>query len=67
MRPRGLTWSTRRAPASSETMSDYLAELFEAGLITRAPNPADGRSYLIRPTAKGCKAFERGSVASSRA
>jgi DNA-binding MarR family transcriptional regulator len=49
------------------TMSDYLAELFEAELIMRTPNPADGRSYLIRPTAKGRRAFERGSVASSKA
>jgi DNA-binding MarR family transcriptional regulator len=49
------------------TMSDYLAELFEAGLIKRTPNPADGRSYLVRPTPKGRKAFERGSVASSKA
>jgi DNA-binding MarR family transcriptional regulator len=49
------------------TMSDYLTELFEAGLIKRTPNPADGRSYLVRTTAKGRRAFERGSVASSRA
>jgi MarR family transcriptional regulator, temperature-dependent positive regulator of motility len=49
------------------TMSDYLNELFEAGLIKRTPNPADGRSYLIRPTAKGRRAFERGSRASFRA
>jgi DNA-binding MarR family transcriptional regulator len=49
------------------TMSDYLAELFEGGLIKRTPNPADGRSYLVRPTAEGRKAFKRGSVASSRA
>jgi MarR family transcriptional regulator, temperature-dependent positive regulator of motility len=49
------------------TMSDYLAELFEAELIMRTPNPADGRSYLIRPTAKGRRAFERGSLASSKA
>jgi DNA-binding MarR family transcriptional regulator len=49
------------------TMSDYLAELFEAGLIKRTPNPADGRSYLIRPTAKGRRAFERGSAASGKA
>jgi DNA-binding MarR family transcriptional regulator len=49
------------------TMSDYLAELFEAGLIKRTPNPADGRSYLIRTTAKGRRAFERGSKASRRA
>lgn len=49
------------------TMSDYLTELFEAGLIKRTPNPADGRSYLVRTTAKGRRAFERGSVASSKA
>jgi DNA-binding MarR family transcriptional regulator len=49
------------------TLSDYLAELFELGHIKRTPNPADGRSYLIRTTAKGRRAFERGSVASTRA
>jgi DNA-binding MarR family transcriptional regulator len=49
------------------TLSDYLTELFDAGHIQRTPNPADGRSYLIRTTAKGRRAFERGSVASSRA
>jgi DNA-binding MarR family transcriptional regulator len=49
------------------TMSDYLAELSNDGLIKRTPNPADGRSYLVRPTAKGCRAFKRGSMASSKA
>ena len=49
------------------TMSDYLAELFDGGYVRRTPNPADGRSYLVRTTAKGRRAFERGSVASGRA
>jgi DNA-binding MarR family transcriptional regulator len=62
--PKGLAEAMGFPPT---TLSDYVTELFELGLIRRIPNPADGRSYLIRTTAKGRKAFERGSLASSRA
>jgi len=49
------------------TLSDYVQVLVEAGHVRRTPNPADGRSYLIRTTPAGRRAFERGSVASRRA
>ena len=42
------------------TTSDYLQRLDELGHIRRDPNPADGRSYLIRLTDEGRRAAEAG-------
>jgi DNA-binding MarR family transcriptional regulator len=35
------------------TLRDNVQRLVDRGLIRRKPNPEDGRSYLIEPTAKG--------------
>jgi DNA-binding MarR family transcriptional regulator len=48
------------------TLSDRLAELFELGHIERAPNPDDGRSYLIRTTPKGREAVDRAAGVTRR-
>jgi DNA-binding MarR family transcriptional regulator len=42
------------------TIRDYLRRLTERGHIARAPNPADGRSYLVRLTADGRLLVDRG-------
>lgn len=35
------------------TVSRHVARFVEEGLVEREQHPADGRSYLLRPTAKG--------------
>lgn len=35
------------------TISRYVAGFIEGGLVARAPNPADGRSYLLELTPAG--------------
>lgn len=37
----------------STTLRDNVQRLVDRGLVRRTPNPADGRSYLLEPTAKG--------------
>lgn len=40
------------------TVSRHVARFLRDGLAERAPNPEDGRSYLLRPTARGSKIVE---------
>src|SRR5215204_1447786 len=42
------------------TIRDYLRRLTERGDIARLPNAADGRSYLIKLSARGRRLVERG-------
>jgi DNA-binding MarR family transcriptional regulator len=42
------------------TIRDYLRRLTERGDIVRMPNAADGRSYLIKLSARGRRLVERG-------
>lgn len=35
------------------TLRDNIQRLVDRGLVERAPNPADGRSYLLAPTDRG--------------
>jgi len=40
------------------TMSRHVARFLRDGLAERVPNPEDGRSYLLRPTAEGSRIVE---------
>ena len=40
------------------TVSRHVARFLRDGLAERVDNPEDGRSYLLRPTAKGSKIVE---------
>ena|SRR5215204_5214598 len=42
------------------TIRDHLRRLTERCHIARAPNPADGRSYLVKPMAQGRRVMDRG-------
>ena len=42
------------------TIRDYLRRLTERGHIVRTPNAADGRSYLIKLSARGRRVVDRG-------
>jgi DNA-binding MarR family transcriptional regulator len=41
------------------SVSRQVASLLERGLAQRHPNPEDGRSYLLRATAKGSRAVAK--------
>jgi DNA-binding MarR family transcriptional regulator len=49
------------------TVSDRLRELFDLGHIRRAPNPRDGRSYVITTTAAGRRTIDRAEQSVRRA
>lgn len=55
------TDAAKRAGMPATTMSDYVRRYIDKGYITKAPNPADARSYLIELTAKGRAAWEAGA------
>jgi DNA-binding MarR family transcriptional regulator len=40
------------------TVSRHVARFIADGLVERAPNPSDGRSYLLSPTARGREIVE---------
>jgi DNA-binding MarR family transcriptional regulator len=40
------------------TVSRHVARFIADGLVERAPNPSDGRSYLLSPTARGRELVE---------
>jgi DNA-binding MarR family transcriptional regulator len=40
------------------TVSRHVARFLRDGLAERTPNPEDGRSYLLRPTARGSEIVE---------
>jgi MarR family transcriptional regulator, 2-MHQ and catechol-resistance regulon repressor len=42
------------------TIRDYVRRLVARGDVRKAPNPADGRSYLLLLTAKGQRVADRG-------
>jgi DNA-binding MarR family transcriptional regulator len=42
------------------TIRDYLRRLTDRGHVKRAPNPADGRSYLVKLTPDGRRIVARG-------
>jgi DNA-binding MarR family transcriptional regulator len=49
------------------TCSDRVQELVDNGNVERVPNPADGRSHLLRTTAAGREALDRGDAATLEA
>jgi DNA-binding MarR family transcriptional regulator len=48
-----------RTAVPPTTVSRYVAGFVDRGLVSRAPNPADGRSYLVEITPAGRAAVER--------
>src|SRR5262245_23969907 len=44
------------------TMTRIVAALEEAGLVTRRPNPADGRAPLLQATPEGVLLLEEGRI-----
>ena len=48
------------------TLLDTLDRLADRGLVTRAPHPTDGRSYLVVPTRRGVALVQRGKPAVTR-
>jgi DNA-binding MarR family transcriptional regulator len=49
------------------TIRDYVRELVARGDVRKAPNPEDGRSYLLQLTAQGRGLAESGRPAIARA
>lgn len=45
------------------TLRDNVQRLVDRKLVRRTPNPADGRSYLLRPTARGRAVAESAGAA----
>ncbi|MFN8224219.1 MAG: MarR family transcriptional regulator [Gaiellales bacterium] len=45
------------------TLRDNIQRLVDRGLIRRIPNPVDGRSYLVEPTAKGKRVLAKADPA----
>ena len=48
------------------TLLDTLDRLADRGLVTRAPHPTDGRSYLVVPTRRGVDLVRKGKPAVTR-
>ena len=55
----GTTVSTlaERAEMTKQAMAELVAHLEERGYVHRAPDPADRRAKLVRPTAKGRRVY----------
>src|SRR5262245_8041449 len=51
--PVSPTAVARASGAPPTTLRDYIQRLVDRGLVERVPNPDDGRSYLLMPTARG--------------
>ena len=47
----------RRLGVSKPAVGQLVAELEREGLVERAPDPSDGRAYLVRPTAKAGRGY----------
>jgi DNA-binding MarR family transcriptional regulator len=58
---RGLTLNELSSliHTSNATVTGMVANLLQAGLVERIPNPDDGRSTIIRLTPKGLRLFRR--------
>lgn len=48
------------------TVRDRVRSLQRSGFVERVPNPEDGRSYLLRPSAQGSLLLERSAPAIRR-
>jgi DNA-binding MarR family transcriptional regulator len=53
LEPVSPTEISRASGASMTTLRDNIQRLVDRKLVRRTPNPADGRSYLLRLTARG--------------
>jgi DNA-binding MarR family transcriptional regulator len=51
--PSRLTWLATREGVTQPAMTQLIARLEDAGLVTRAADPADGRVVQVRITAEG--------------
>jgi len=51
--PRGMGSLARELGCDASNITQIVARLETAGLLTRAPNPDDGRSRLVTRTAQG--------------
>jgi DNA-binding MarR family transcriptional regulator len=58
--------AAERTGIALTTMSDRIRRLVDAGDVERVPNPADGRSHLVRLTAQGDARWRRGWPALQR-
>jgi len=61
--PRALAGAEHAAP---QTLTRVLATLEERGLVTRLPDPADGRRSLLQITAEGRRVLKQDSTARDR-
>lgn len=50
---------SRAAGTPATTLRDNIQRLVDRKLVRRVPNPDDGRSYLVRITARGVRTLER--------
>ncbi len=57
--PLGITRLADRDPSSQPTMSGAVAQLVERGWVTKEPNPADARAWVITLTAGGRGELDR--------
>jgi DNA-binding MarR family transcriptional regulator len=53
LQPASPTEISRASGSPMTTLRDNIQRLVDRRLVRRAPNPADGRSYLLRLTARG--------------
>jgi DNA-binding MarR family transcriptional regulator len=53
LEPVSPTEISRASGSSISTLRDNVQRLLDRKLVRRVPNPADGRSYLLRLTARG--------------
>jgi DNA-binding MarR family transcriptional regulator len=58
LEPVSPTEISRAAGSSTSTLRDNVQRLVDRKLVRRVPNPADGRSYLLRLTSRGLAAVE---------
>lgn len=63
LEPVSPTEIARVSGAPTTTLRDNVQRLVERNLVRRSPNPADGRSYLLRLTARGRAATENADPA----
>ena len=61
--PRALATAEHAAP---QTLTRVLATLEDRGLVTRLPDPADGRRSLLEITAEGRRVLKQDSAARDR-
>jgi MarR family transcriptional regulator, transcriptional regulator for hemolysin len=56
----------QRTAVAAATLYDYIEQMVAEGLVERAPNPDDGRSYFLRTTPAGVERVQSVSAAVRR-